>query len=110
MKFIGDIGERQAAFYLRLRGYKILKRNYRTRFGEIDIIAEKKGELIFVEVKKRKNDAFGGGSAAVNTAKQQKIVKAAKSFLSFYEKEPPCRFDVIEINANRITHIKDAFM
>ncbi|MBO4898400.1 MAG: YraN family protein [Clostridia bacterium] len=110
MKFIGDIGESQAALYLRLHGYRILKRNFRTRQGEIDIIAQKKGELIFVEVKKRKNDSFGGGSAAVNTAKQQRIIKTAESFLSNYEKEVPCRFDVIEINANKITHIKNAFM
>ena len=110
MKIIGDLGERQAALYLKLHGYKILKRNYRTRQGEIDIIAEKKGELIFVEVKKRKNDLFGGGSAAVNTAKQQRIKKAAESFLLSCEKEVACRFDVIEINDNKITHIKSAFM
>ncbi len=109
MKFIGDIGERQAAVYLMLHGYKIIKRNYRTRQGEIDIIAEKNGALVFVEVKKRKNDVFGGGSAAVNTVKQKRIIKAAQSFLAFYEKEVPCRFDVIEINANKITHIKNAF-
>ena len=109
MKYIGDIGERQACIYLRLHGYKIIEKNYRTRFGEIDIIAEKKGTLVFVEVKKRKNDLFGGGSAAVNAAKQKKIIKAAESFVALLKKETECRFDVIEINGNRITHIKNAF-
>ena len=109
MKYIGDIGERQACVYLRLHGYKIIKKNYRTRFGEIDIIAKKRDTLAFVEVKKRKNDLFGGGSAAVNTAKQKKIIKAAESFMLLLKKETACRFDVIEINGNRITHIKNAF-
>ena len=75
---IGNLGENKAARYLVLHGYKIIDRNFRCRYGEIDIICEKHGALIFVEVKKRANDLFGGGAAAVDERKRERIIKTAQ--------------------------------
>ena len=113
----GKFGEDKAAEYLRNNGYSIIKRNFSCRFGEIDIIAENAGYLVFVEVKLRKNDRYGEAKEFVNYAKQQKIIKTASLFLARYETEKQPRFDVIEIYSPngdsppvRINHIEDAFM
>ena len=113
----GKFGEDKAAEYLRNNGYSIIKRNFSCRFGEIDIIAENAGYLVFAEVKLRKNDRYGEAKEFVNYSKQQKIIKTASLFLARYETEKQPRFDVIEIYSPngdsppvRINHIEDAFM
>ncbi len=113
----GKFGEDKAAEYLENNGYSIIKRNFSCRFGEIDIIAENAGYLVFAEVKLRKNDRYGEAKEFVNYSKQQKIIKTASLFLTKYETEKQPRFDVIEIYAPhgesssvRINHIEDAFM
>ncbi len=113
----GKFGEDKAAEYLENNGYSIIKRNFSCRFGEIDIIAENDGYLVFAEVKLRKNDRYGEAKEFVNYSKQQKIIKTASLFLTKYETEKQPRFDVIEIYAPngvlssvRINHIEDAFM
>ena len=105
----GNKGEDKAVRYLRLHGYKILDRNFRCRWGEIDIICEKKGAIIFVEVKKRASDLFGGGAAAVGHAKRERIIKTAQTYLMNIDAEREVRFDVIEITDGRLNHIKNAF-
>jgi putative endonuclease len=113
---IGKIGENKSANYLARRGYEILERNYRVQGGEIDIIAEKKGCICFVEVKTRTNDKFGAPVDAVNYYKRQNLMKAAKTYLYRHEKSGgACRFDIMEVFYNpksffgrtKINHLKN---
>src|SRR2546426_10862020 len=78
---LGEEGERAAARFLEARGYRILERNYRTRRGEIDLIAEDGRMLVFVEVKVRLDDRFGGPAAAITRAKQARIARLAQQYL-----------------------------
>jgi putative endonuclease len=95
---IGSEGERAAAEFLEARGYRILDRNYRTRLGEIDLVAEEGRILVFVEVKVRLNDRFGGPAAAITSAKQARIARLAQQYvMSRRLGERPCRFDVVLI-------------
>lgn len=97
-KELGDLGETLAAAHLKKRNYKILEKKYKTRTGEIDIIAKMKGTLVFVEVKTRRSLAYGTPAQAVDTRKQHKLIQAARQYLNetrMYEED--CRFDVIEI-------------
>ena len=107
----GDRGEAMAAEYLRENGYELLASQFRCRFGEIDLIARRGDILCFVEVKLRKNDRFGAASDAVTAVKQEKLRKAAASWLASHECEAPARFDVIEVytETGRINHIENAF-
>ncbi len=106
----GDYGENKAAAYLKRKGYKILERNYRTRFGEIDIIARKKDVVAFVEVKARSNDDFGTPDEAVDFRRQCRMCRTAK-FYMMNKDETSVRFDVIEVylTDGRINHYEDAF-
>ena len=95
---LGKQGEDLACRELRRRGYAILARRYRTRFGEIDIIARDGDTLVFVEVKTRRHAGFGGPVAAVNFTKQRRLVNMARSYLMGVDPpEPPCRFDVVGV-------------
>jgi putative endonuclease len=95
---LGDEGERAAARFLEGRGYRILERNYRTRHGEIDLIAEDGRVLVFVEVKVRFDDRFGGPAAAITRAKQARIARLARQYLAWRRVDDrPCRFDVVLI-------------
>jgi putative endonuclease len=92
------MGEDLACAELRRRGYAILARRYRTRYGEIDVIAREGEAVVFVEVKARRDETFGGGSAAVTAWKQQRIVRMATDYLARHGLiEAPCRFDVITV-------------
>jgi len=109
-KLLGLVGENKACKYLKKHGYKILTRNFSTRFGEIDIIASKDKKIIFIEVKTRKDDAFGCPAEAVTIEKQKKIILVATNYLQKMQKqESECRFDVIEVENGKINHIIDAF-
>ena len=108
-KLIGNDGENQAKKYLKKIGYKIVRQNFFSRFGEIDIIATDKNCTVFVEVKKRKSDLFDGGAAYVDKRKQRKIIKTAESYVIKNKLDGEMRFDVIEINGDEINHIKNAF-
>ena len=116
-KTLGDWGEEKAALYLRLRGYRIVERNFRCRQGEIDIIA-RKGEIVaFVEVKQRKNAEHGEAREFVTCAKQRRILVSAEYWLAKTGCELQPRFDVIEIYAPMgtetlrpaIRHLENAF-
>lgn len=97
-RVLGKSGEDHAARHLSGQGYRILERNFRTRCGEIDLIALHEGELVFVEVKTRTNEAFGAPELAVNPGKQQRMVKAALSYIKKKNlHQMPCRFDVVAI-------------
>ena len=109
-KVLGKKGEKLAAAYLKGLGYKILKKNYKTPFGEADIIAQDKGEIVFVEVKTRTDDRFGAPREAVTKTKQQRYYKIAECFWLKLGEEPNVRFDVIEVYEDgRIEQYKNAF-
>lgn len=110
-KELGNLGEKISTQYLEKNKYKILKRNFYCKQGEIDIIAKDGNEIVFIEVKTRTSSCFGSPSEAVNIIKQRHMYETAKYFL--YKTgalEKLIRFDVIEILiANgkfNINHIK----
>ncbi len=112
-KLLGKKGEDRAARFLAGKGYTILERNYRTRSGEIDLIALHKGEVVFVEVKTRTSEAYGAPELAVNLQKQRRMIKAALGYIK-YKKiyQVPCRFDVVAISAvteKEVELIQNAF-
>ncbi len=112
----GAIAEQQACDLLRQHGLKIRTRNYRTKRGEIDIIAEDNDTLVFVEVRLRSNSTYGSPEESITTHKQQRILYASQHFL---QKENindsrPCRFDTICLTSHNDSPanaqwIKDAF-
>ena len=114
---IGAIGEKAAAKFLKKNGYRILKKNFYSAHGEIDIIAENKEYLVFVEVKSRKNSEvnfinYGLPCEAVDKNKQKHIIYTARCYLQRYPKDKVMRFDVIEVylgESIRINHIENAF-
>lgn len=92
------MGEDLACAELERLGYAILDRRYRTKFGEIDIVALRDGVTVFVEVKARGGDQFGGGAAAVTPWKQRRITQMAVDYLARHRlHDRPCRFDVVTI-------------
>ena len=96
---LGKGGEDLACRELERRGYAILARGYRSRFGEIDIIAKHEQTIVFIEVKARAGDEFGGGAAAVTSWKQRRIAQMAVEYLSRNElHDQPCRFDVVTVD------------
>jgi len=105
----GRDAETKACRYLQQQGYKIVARNWRCRFGEIDIIARDGGVLVFIEVKSRQDNGFGGPEAAVDPAKQRRIVLTAGAFIDKTVCDLPARFDVIALAGEEIRLIRDAF-
>ncbi len=114
MRLLGIKGEDLAAKFLKKKGYKIVARNFKTPVGEIDIIADDKGTLVFAEVKTRSDESFGHPFEAVTCRKRDKLRKVALYYLKNCRKEDvPSRFDVLSIRAgsgkDEIEHIVDAF-
>ena len=103
--------EQQALAYLKKQGLLLVCQNFYCRFGEIDLIMSDQETLVFIEVRYRKNQDYGGAEASITRQKQHKIIKTAKHYLSQLDNEPYCRFDVIAINEKTIDPqwIQDAF-
>ena len=95
---VGSRGEDSAALYLETQGLTIIARNFRTRRGEIDLVARDGDTLVFVEVRVRTSRAFGGAAASITGAKRARMVAAAGAYLGRLGREPPCRFDAILID------------
>ena len=113
-KLLGRRGEHAAAEYLKKKHYRIVGLNYSCRFGEIDVIAEDRKNIVFVEVKLRKNADFAEAREFVTAAKQRRVITTAQLWLQNNPSEKQPRFDVIEIygeadRINRINHIENAF-
>lgn len=108
-KILGAAGESKAVKYLKKQGFKILKRNYKTPFGEADVVARDGETVVFIEIKTRTNDRFSTPAEAVNFAKQQRYLNIARYFESCENEEFFVRFDVVEILDGKINYIKDAF-
>lgn len=112
-KQVGDAAEALALQHLQRAGLLLLERNYRTPGrggGEIDLIMRAPdGTCVFVEVRQRKLSSHGGAAASVSFAKQGRIVFAARHFLMRYATLPPCRFDVVAIDAGMVDWLPGAF-
>ncbi|MDT9002201.1 YraN family protein [Paucibacter sp. APW11] len=115
-KALGDQAELRALRYLQARGLTLVERNYRVaagphaRGGEIDLIMrDRDGTLVFVEVRGRRAGSHGGAAASVTSAKQQRLVYAAQHYLLRFNQAPPCRFDVIALDEDKIEWLSAAF-
>jgi putative endonuclease len=110
MNRAGARAEDRCAQVLRAAGLRILERNWRCRMGEIDLIADDAGVLVFAEVRMRRGFGFGGAGESVTAAKRGRLVAAARAYLS-RRAETRCRFDVLLVAgpAGDITWIRDAF-
>lgn len=111
---IGRKGEDVAAKYLETRGYKIVDKNFRTRFGEIDIVARDKGSIVFIEVKSRTGTGYGIPASAVTPKKQRQISRVALLYIAEHNLgDSPARFDVVSVlftgSNSRVELITDAF-
>ena len=96
---LGKFGENLAEGELQRRGYAILARRYRTRFGEIDIVAQENDVVVFVEVKARRTNRFGTAAESVSVWKQRRIAAMALDYLGRANRQnAPCRFDVVAID------------
>ena len=105
----GADAEQLAADFLVAKGMHIVARNFRTRFGEIDLVARDGESLVFVEVRLRTNDYFGGAADSVDVPKRSRVVAAARSYLAQMHPEPPCRFDVVTLDGDSPRWIRAAF-
>ncbi len=112
-KNLGEKGEEISIDFLRGKGYKILKRNYRFGHKEIDVVAKDKNTIVFVEVKTGRSKKFGEPFEKVDLNKQKKLIEVAKAFIQENEIEDcDFRFDVISVNLKedkKIEHIRNAF-
>lgn len=112
----GNAAEDAALAHLQAAGLQLLERNYRTPGrggGEIDLIVRERGRgatLVFVEVRSRASAAFGGAGASIGSAKQRRIVLAARHYLQrFGSAPPPCRFDAVLVEGQRLQWLRGAF-
>ena len=112
-KQAGDAAEDRALAHLAAAGLKLVARNYRTPGrggGEIDLVMrDAGGTLVFVEVRQRASTAFGGAAASISPFKQRRIIFAARHFLARLAHQPPCRFDVVSVEAGAIEWLRGAF-
>ena len=111
----GETAETEAERYLRRNGYRIMARNLRSTTGELDLVAERGGVLIFVEVKGRQTSAYGGAAYAVDQRKQARLIRLAAQYLARHRvRDRACRFDVVLCHGGittpaRIEHVENAF-
>ena len=115
-KALGDAAEARALAHLTRAGLVLVQRNYRVargphaKGGEVDLVMrDGDGTLVFVEVRARRDGRFGGAAASIGVAKRQRIVFAATHFLRRQASPPPCRFDVVAVDDDRIEWLRAAF-
>ncbi len=115
-KKVGDEGEARALAHLQRQGLTLIERNYRVARGprspggEVDLILrERDGTLVFAEVRHRATRSHGGAAASVGTAKQRRLVLAAQHYIGRLHTPPPCRFDVVALDGDRIEWLRAAF-
>lgn len=107
---LGQSAEKRAERFLAAHGLTCIARNWRCRFGEIDLIMQDGETRVFIEVRQRTRADFGGAAASVTPAKQKKLVATARQYLSTLNTLPPCRFDVVALSGNTPPEwIKNAF-
>ncbi len=101
----GLAAEQLAETYLIKQGLNVVARNYHCRYGEVDLIMQASNTLVFVEVRMRKNYAFGSAAESITPAKQQKLIRAAQHYLQV-QGEQACRFDAVLLNGNDLESIE----
>lgn len=111
---LGDRAEKLAYQFLKKQGLTLQQKNYHCRFGEIDIIMQHQDYLVFVEVRHRKSNKFGGALESVDARKQKKLRNSAHHYLNRHKKtDSPCRFDILCVNGDlnhaEINWIQNAF-
>ncbi len=102
----GKLGEDIAENYLKKKGYKIIARNYRNKYGEIDLVVQDKSSLVFVEVRTRRNERFGSPEESINSKKKRKMFKNTKAYIAFHNFKEKYRMDVICVVLSRDRKIK----
>lgn len=108
----GAQAERWAADYLLHRHLTLVTQNYRSRFGEIDLIMQDDVTLVFIEVRLRRNADFGGAAASIDSHKRQRLIRTAQHYLAGLARTPPCRFDVVlmdDAEGRNVQWLKNAF-
>lgn len=95
MTVSGTAAEDAAAAYLAAQGLQLVERNYRCRFGEIDLILRDGRTLVFVEVRYRRNRDFGGAAESITAAKRERLLRAARHYMASQSRFPECRFDAV---------------
>lgn len=110
----GEVGEQIAERWLRRQGFRVLQRRYRNGHRDIDLVAERDNTVVFVEVKARRDDRFGGPLEAVNWRKRRELERSAKVWIDRHGKpDEAYRFDVIGVIVDgdrvRVRHVQDAF-
>lgn len=103
----GDAAEERALHYLEAQGLVLIQRSFLCKGGEIDLIMRHDQVLVFVEVRQRANQRFGGALASVTAAKQRRLVHAAQVYLQKLSKVPTCRFDLIAIDGDQLQWLKN---
>lgn len=107
----GAAAEEAAAAFLAARGLELLERNYRCRFGEIDLVLRDGSVLVFVEVRFRATATFGGAAESITAAKRRKLLRTARHYMAEHRQFPACRFDAVLLNGDidRIEWVVNAF-
>lgn len=107
----GGDAENLAAAFLEDQGLEIVQRNFRCRFGEIDLIARSGAALVFVEVRARSSEDYGGAAGSITAAKRRRLLAAARHYLASRRTQHACRFDVVLVRGpeHRIEWLTDAF-
>lgn len=107
---LGQTAESRAAAFLGSQGLELVARNWRCRFGEIDLVMQEGATLVFVEVRLRSRGDFGGAAASVTPTKQKRLLAAARQYLGSLKTLPPCRFDVVALDGSGTPEwIRNAF-
>ncbi len=101
---LGQQGEKLALHFLQQKGLILLSKNYHNKFGEIDLIMQDKTHVVFVEVRFRSSESFGGALSSVNRRKQGKLIKCANHYIANQSSELGFRFDVIAISPTSSQH------
>ncbi|MGH8679673.1 MAG: YraN family protein [Burkholderiales bacterium] len=106
----GRAAEDAALEFLRDRGLTVLERNYRCRFGEIDLVMRQGHTLVFVEVRSRKSKYFGGALESITARKRDRLRAAARHYMAAHKEIPACRFDAVLLESDNAPHwIQNAF-
>jgi putative endonuclease len=104
---LGHDAEQVALYYLNGQGLVHIESNFRRPFGEIDLVMQEHGTLVFVEVRSRSNDEFGGAAASVTKTKLHRMSMIGQVYLQRFQVSPPCRYDVVAIDDGKIEWIKN---
>jgi putative endonuclease len=107
----GALAEEAAADFLTGRGLTLLERNYRCRFGEIDLVMSDGQTIVFIEVRYRRTKSFGGAIESITGSKRNKLLRAARHYMAARNEFPACRFDAVLLNGDNqeLEWIQDAF-